>query len=106
MNTLSIHDDAVWINDRKLELPVTLRGIQYKPTIQWMGTPYSGPGSAPVTLGADEYFVLGDFADQSSDSRFWRRGAPGHAPYAVPESHIVGVAINIYWPINRWRTFR
>jgi signal peptidase I len=103
---LAIRDGAIWINDKKMEPPTSIAGIRYSPTIEWNGQVHSGAGSQPVELGADEYFVLGDFVEQSSDSRFWQRGAPGHPPYAVPESHIVGVVINIYWPISRWTSFR
>jgi signal peptidase I len=103
---LEIRDGAVWINGEKMEPPDSIRGIRYSPTIDHRGREFSGPGSVPVELGPDEYFVLGDFVDQSSDSRFWERGAPGHPPYAVPTSHLVGVVINIYWPPSRWTGFR
>jgi signal peptidase I len=103
---LAIRDGSLWVNDEKMNPPESIAGIQYSPTIEFDGQVYSGAGSQPVELGPDEYFVLGDFVDQSSDSRFWQRGAPGHPPYAVPESHIIGVAINIYWPIHRWTSFR
>jgi signal peptidase I len=103
---VEIREGAVWIDDKKMDPPASIAGIRYSPTIEWHGQVHSGPGSQPVELGSDEYFVLGDFVDQSSDSRFWQRGAPGHPPYAVPESHIVGVVVNIYWPINRWTSFR
>lgn len=102
---LEIRDGAAWINDEKIEPPASVAGIQYSPTIEWNGQVHSGPGSQPVELGRDEFFVLGDFVEQSSDSRFWQRGAPGHPPYAVPESHIVGVVINIYWPSIAGRAF-
>ncbi len=103
---LEIRGGAIWINGEKVEPPEAIRGIHYSPTVDMRGQAISGPGSGPVQLGADEYFVLGDFVEQSSDSRFWDHGAPGHPPYAVPESYIVGVVINIYWPINRWTSFR
>jgi signal peptidase I len=103
---LEIRDGAVWINGEKLEPPEAIRGIRYSPTIESHGQVFSGPGSLPVQLGPDEYFVLGDFVDQSSDSRLWEKGAPNHHPFAVPESHLVGVVINIYWPVSRWRSFR
>jgi signal peptidase I len=103
---LSIHDGAVWINGEKVDPPESIRGIRYSPTIEAEGRVYSGPGSAPVKLGPDEYFVLGDFPEQSADSRMWEKGAPGYPPYAVPESHVIGVAINIFWPPGRWVSFR
>jgi type IV secretory pathway protease TraF len=103
---VAIRDGAVWINGQKLDPPESIRGIPYSPSVDAIGQVFTGPGSSPVTLGVDEYFVLGDFVAQSADSRFWERGAQGHPPYAVPESHLVGVVINIYWPINRWRSFR
>jgi signal peptidase I len=103
---LEIRDGSVWINGARLEPPAAIRGIHYSPTIESHGQVYSGPGSVPVELGPDEYFVLGDFVDCAADSRMWERGAPGHPPYAVPASYIVGVAINIYWPPSRWTGFR
>jgi signal peptidase I len=103
---LSIHDGAIWINGEKLDPPPSISGIPYSPTIESGGQVYSGPGSVPVELGPDEYFVLGDFVDNSADSRMWERGAPGYPPYAVPEENIVGVVVNIYWPPSRWTSFR
>jgi signal peptidase I len=103
---LAIHDGAVWINGEKLDPPIQLRGIHYSPTIEANGQVYSGPGSMPLKLGPDEYFVLGDFPEQSADSRMWEKGAPSYPPYAVPASHLVGIAINIYWPPGRWISFR
>ena len=103
---VEIRDGAVWINGEKLEPPESIRGIPYSPNIEANGRVFAGPGSAPLTLGPDEYFVLGDFVAQSSDSRFWENGAKGHPPYAVPAENIIGVVIHIYWPISRWTSFR
>jgi signal peptidase I len=103
---LEIRDGAVWINGEKLEPPESIRGIPYSPSIEANGQVFTGPGSSPVTLGPDEYFVLGDFVAQSSDSRLWETGAKDHPAYAVPAENIVGVVIHIYWPINRWKSFR
>ena len=103
---LLLRDGAVWIDGKKLEPHETLRGIEYLSALEWNGTTRSGAGSSPVTLGPDEYFVLGDFSAQASDSRFWEQGAPGHQRFAVPKSHIVGVVTHIYWPFNRWRILR
>jgi signal peptidase I len=65
-----------------------------------------GSAERPALLGDDEYFVLGDFSAQSNDSRMWKKGAAGHNPFAVPESHLIGVVTHIYWPLDRWRIFR
>ncbi len=45
-----------------------------------------------VTLGPDEYFVLGDNTRNSRDSRYWG---------AVPERNIIGKVTRIYWPFTR-----
>lgn len=45
-----------------------------------------------VTLGPDEYFVLGDNTQNSFDSRYWG---------AVPRKNIIGRATRIYWPFTR-----
>lgn len=100
--TLSIHDGGVWVQEQELPKPAELSGLTYlanpdRPRDNIWG---------PVTLAADESFVLGDFSARSKDSRFWQNGAPGHPPYAVPDSHLVGVVTHIYWPPSRWRLFR
>jgi len=54
------------------------------------------PGSyymAPVRVGPDEYFVLGDNRNSSSDSHSWGD---------VPAGNIVGRALVCYWPPSEW----
>ena len=51
-----------------------------------------------LTLGEDEYLMLGDNSPSSLDSRLWAntRGAPRR--HAVPRDALVGTAFAIYWP--------
>ena len=42
----------------------------------------------PVTVPADEFFVMGDNRENSRDSRYWG---------TVPRSHIKGKAMLVYW---------
>jgi signal peptidase I len=69
--------------------------------------PVRRPGNAsrgnPLTLGADEYFVLGDNSAVSLDGRYWDNPAPGHQSGALPRDHIVGKVTTVYWPLGRWK---
>jgi signal peptidase I len=104
--TVTIHDGAVWIDGKKHTPPDSCKGIEYLDHIEgWPGALW-GSETKPAHLGADEYFVLGDFSARAKDSRLWQQGAPGHPPYAVPASDIIGVVTHIYWPPSRWRVLR
>jgi signal peptidase I len=103
---ITIKDGQIWANGEVLTPPDAIRGIKYSRPYLWRISDIWGSPDRPARLADDEYFVLGDFSQQSQDSRFWKRGAPGHNPFAVPESHLCGVVTHIYWPPSRWRTFR
>jgi signal peptidase I len=103
---IMIKDGQIWANGEMLKPPDSIRGIKYLSEITDRYGELWGSADHPAKLTEDEYFVLGDFSRQSEDSRTWKRGAPGHNPFAVPESHLYGVVTHIYWPPNRWRTFR
>ena len=47
-----------------------------------------------LTLGDDEYFVLGDNSPNSFDSRNWG---------VVKQASLIGEAFFVFWPIPRWR---
>lgn len=104
--TIVIKEGTVWANGERLAPPDELKNIVYLDKVE--GASYfdfNGTADNPAKLAEDEYFVLGDFSASASDSRYWSDGAPGHAPYAVPRSHIIGVVSHIYWPVQRWRAF-
>jgi signal peptidase I len=64
-----------------------------------------GPGThgKPITLGRDEYYLLGDNSPLAVDSRFFPVAYAGHQRGALPRDKIVGHATYRYWPPARWR---
>jgi signal peptidase I len=50
-----------------------------------------------MTVGENEYFVLGDHRRSSNDSRTWG---------TVPRNFIYGKAVFSYWPLDRLGTLR
>ncbi|PKL26600.1 MAG: signal peptidase I [Spirochaetae bacterium HGW-Spirochaetae-3] len=63
-----------------------------RPVDDWDASmPLSGT-MAPVELGADEFFVVGDDRFSSADSRFFG---------PVKGGHIIGKVILRYWPVDR-----
>ena len=58
----------------------------------------------PITLGPDEYYLLGDNTAVSDDGRFWPP-VDGHQAGATPVSRIKGRVVGIIWPPDRWRVF-
>jgi hypothetical protein len=64
-------------------------------TVQELGAEgKEGVVSLPLTLGSDEYFVLGDNSQYSSDGR--HRGP-------IRRQDITGKVVRIYYPFNRIR---
>jgi signal peptidase I len=88
---LVIRDGAVWVNGERLAPPAGLGPIRFVSVPHFMG---GQEDERLVTLGPDEYFVLGDNSNKSADSRDWG---------PVKRDLIVGVVDVIYWPPGRWR---
>lgn len=74
-----LKDGVVYVNDRA----ISEKGYTIKPDFGNYG---------PVTVPANQYFVLGDNRNNSEDSRFF-----GY----VPRANIIGKAVFIYWPPAR-----
>jgi signal peptidase I len=73
------------------ELVPGVATVDARPSKWEPGTPFSGE-SQEVTLGPDEYFVLGDNRAHASDSRSWG---------VVAGSLIRGRPLFRYWPVTR-----
>lgn len=93
---IEIKDEAVWINGKRWTPPSELAGLVYYAT---PNLPFPGEAQEPRSweLGPDEFFVLGDFTTNSSDSREWG---------PVPRANLVGPVTMIYWPQSAWRILR
>jgi len=86
--TIQIVGEDILINGEKLEEnfgkdPITYQGI----------------ASEPITLGEDEYFLMGDNREVSYDSRYSDIGP-------IHKRMIDGKAILRIWPLNKFGTFQ
>ena len=78
---IELRDGMVWIDERQLDEPYV------------NGLPTACYGTcAPITLGQDEYFVMGDNRPSSLDSRSFG---------AVPANKIIGRVVMRYWPLDQ-----
>ena len=77
-----VEDGLVFVNDQPLYESYIAEDPKY--TGNW-------------TFPADSYFVLGDNRNNSSDSHLWG---------FVPEEDLVGRALLIYWPLDKFTLLR
>lgn len=76
-DSVQIRSGQIWVNGRVIEEPY----LRERPS-------YTVP---LMTISADDYFVLGDNRNNSSDSHIWG---------VVPRDNILGKAWLIYWPVR------
>lgn len=84
-DTLSVHDNGIFINGQQLPEP-------YIPPENITKAGEFTSGGRDVHLGENEYFVVGDNRPFSSDSRVWG---------PIGKQNIVGRAFLRYWPANK-----
>ncbi len=83
---VGIPGDHVQINQAGV---VTINGVKlHEPYVNDTTNPYQPTN---ITLGPNQYFVLGDNRGDSSDSRAWG---------TVPRANIIGQAWFVYWPLS------
>ncbi len=76
--TVSVHNGQVYINGQPLPEDYILASPRYT--------------AAPVTVGPDEVYVLGDNRNNSNDSHAWG---------LLKQDMIVGRAVFRFWPLHR-----
>ncbi|MFA6078389.1 MAG: signal peptidase I [Candidatus Omnitrophota bacterium] len=89
--TVEIKDSSIFINDKMIDSPSSIRAITYYNVGDY------GREGVPVKVPKNAYYVLGDNSGNSRDSRYWG---------FVPEKNVIGKAILIYWPLNRVRIIK
>lgn len=104
--TVEIVGGQILVNGVAAPKPLDVVTIPYEGTQQFGGVCRGGTGH-PMTLGPDEYFVLGDNTERSLDSRYWPPPKAGtHQAGALPRGSIVGVVRAVYSPFAHARWFR
>lgn len=87
---LEIKDSQIFIYNKESPAGILLDESEYIPRKG------STSGTLEISLGEDEYFVLGDNRVHSSDSRRWG---------PLPRKYIVGRAWIRAWPFNQAKIF-
>lgn len=76
---VEIRGGKIFVNSARIPEPYQIRFADYD--------------YGPITVGADQYFVLGDNRPESSDSHSWGM---------LPTKDIIGKAWVSYWPPDEW----
>jgi len=88
---VEIRDGLIFVNGQSLEGRPIFQANRY-----YTQGPYGETGRV-YRVPEKSFYVLGDNSLSSHDSRFWG---------FVPEHLVIGEAICIFWPLNRWRILR
>jgi signal peptidase I len=87
-DTVSVNNGNVYLNGKLLDESVFL-----KPDVKTYGGSFLKDGDS-VKVPANEYFVMGDNREYSSDSREWG---------FVTKDEIIGESLFVYWPVTQMR---
>jgi signal peptidase I len=79
------------------------RDIHYTSSNPNTNSPGRATEGNPLTLEADQFFMLGDNSPCSEDGRWWARQGKGNNGMTypqgiVPREYLVGKALFVYWP--------
>jgi signal peptidase I len=86
--TLEVRNKKVYINGTPLDEPYVHFLVPPNPEGQEVAASDVRETYGPVTVPADQYFVMGDNRDNSQDSRWW-----GY----LPRDLVKGKALMVYW---------
>ena len=89
--TVEIRDGRIYIDNKVVEEPSSVRGVYY-----YNGGDY-GSESQVIKVPKDSYYALGDNSSSSRDSRYWG---------FVPKNNLIGKVIVIYWPLHRMKAIK
>lgn len=81
-DTIEVRNKVVFLNGKALDEPYKIH------TLSSNGGISVGDNYGPVTVPADQFFVMGDNRDNSNDSRFWG---------FVDRDSIIGKPLFVYW---------
>ena len=80
---LDVHDGKLFRNGEPAAEPWLAEPINYE--------------MAPITVPADQLWVMGDNRNASLDSHLWG---------SLPENNVLGTAVWRYWPLQRFGPLR
>jgi signal peptidase I len=86
--TLELRHKRVYIDGRPLDEPYVHFMVPPSTDDQEVAAYDVRERYGPVTVPADQYFVMGDNRDNSQDSRYWG---------FMPRSYVKGKALMVYW---------
>jgi signal peptidase I len=94
--SIEVKEGGIWINGVRQTPPPEIADLKWFLEDDQAFLARHAAAGNPTRLAADEYFVLGDFSPNSSDSRFFG---------PVPRRNLRGVVSVIYFPPRSWRSF-